>query len=102
VEEPYASQRELDILRAELHRLDDHGSRGIGSIQTQLTDLVKDVTELKTEVNSRFDSHQRVHDQDKIDRINGRRWLIATIIGAAASIAGLYFMMVQVLQSIHH
>lgn len=99
--EPAASQREVDILRDELHRLDDHGSRGVGVIQTQLTDLVKDMTEMKSEMNSRFEAHQRVHDQDHNDRISGRRWLIGTGIAGIAAMAALVAMMWDVLQHVH-
>jgi hypothetical protein len=92
-----ASRREVDILRGELHRLDDHGSRGVGAIQAQLTDLVKDVTEMKSEMNSRFEAHQRVHDQDHRDRAAGRRWLVGTGIAALMAMVAVLGLLVEIL-----
>lgn len=101
VPEPVASQRELDQLRDELHRLDDHGSRGVGVIQAQLTDLVKDLTELKVNVDTRFDAHQRVHDQDRRERISGRRWFIGTAIAGLTGFAAVIGLLVEVLRQVH-
>lgn len=90
--EPAASQREVDQLRAELNRLDDHGTRGTQALLVQLTELVKDISEMKSEVNARFESHQKVHDQDHKDRQESRRWAIMaaiTFIGVMAAVIGL-------------
>ena len=96
-----ATRREVDILRDEVHRLDDHGSRGVGAIQTQLTDLVKDLAEMKSEMNNRFEAHQRVHDQDHRDRISGRRWLITTGIAGLVSMATVVGLLIEILSKVH-
>lgn len=98
--EPAASRREVDQLREELHRLDDHGSRGVGTLQTQVTELVKDVTELRAEVSGRFTDHLRLHNQEQRDRVSARRWLIGTGIAGLASIAAVIALLVQILKQL--
>jgi ribosomal protein S15P/S13E len=92
--EPFASQRELDILRDEVHRLDDHGSRGVGTIQAQLTDLVKDVGKLESEVSQKFAEHIQVHKEDQQNRVTGRRWMIGISIAGLGSLGGVFGMLV--------
>ena len=101
VPEPMATRREVDMLRDDLHRMDSEGTRGIGGIQIQMTDLVKDVAELKTEMSARFAAHQRVHDQDHTDRVTGRRWLIGTGVAGLAAMAAVMAMLYDILQHIH-
>jgi len=87
-----ASRREVDQLREELHRLDDHGSRGVGTLQSQVTDLIKDLTELKADVNNRFEKHEKEHQDEKQNRIIARRWLAGfaiTLIVALLAVIGL-------------
>lgn len=86
----YVTQREFDQLRSELIRIDDHGTRGIGTIQAQLTEVVKDVTELKGEVNSRFAEHQRQHERELADRAVNRRWGIGVAVAMLGAVGGLY------------
>ena len=52
----------------------------VAVVQSQLTDLAKDVVRLEAEMDKRFDEHVRVHVQDQRDRLNGRRWMIGTVI----------------------
>jgi hypothetical protein len=86
----YATQREVDQLRAEIVRIDDHGTRGIGVVQTQLTDVIKDVTELKAEMNARFSSHQQQHDRDETARAANRRWAVGLAVAMLGAVGGLY------------
>jgi hypothetical protein len=96
-----ASRREVDQLRAEMLRLDDHGGRGVIALQVQLVDLVKDVTEMKVEMNTRFDAHAKVHADDAARRVAGRRWLIGAVIGGAASMATVIGMLYDILSHVH-
>jgi hypothetical protein len=87
-----ASQREVDQLRGDIRRLDEHGTRGVQALLVQLTEVVKDMSEMKSEVNARFDAHQRIHDQDHKERQEGRRWFFmaaVTFIGVMAAVIGL-------------
>lgn len=99
--EPVASRRELDQLREDVRRLDEHGTRGIGVVQAQLTDVVKNLAEMKSEVNTRFEAHQRVHDRDEQARVSGRRWMIATTATMLGGLAGVLGLLVEILQHLH-
>ena len=91
----YATQRELDQLRQELIRIDDHGTRGVAVVQTQLTDVIKDVLELKSEINKRFEEHQRQHERDETTRSSNRRWTLGFGVAVLAAIGGLYPYLAQ-------
>src|SRR5215472_5899343 len=96
-----ATRRELDLLRDEVKRIDDHGSRGVGVIQSQLTDLVKDMTELKSEVNTRFEGHQREHDRESRDRMAARRWLIGIGISGVLAATAVGTLLFEIMQKLH-
>lgn len=96
-----ATRREMDMLRDELHRLDDHGSRGVGVMQTQMTDLVKDVTELKSEVNQRFEAHRIEHEKAARERVVGRRWLVGTGIAGLTAMTAMLALLFEILAKVH-
>jgi hypothetical protein len=96
-----ASRREVDLLRAEMLRLDDHGGRGVIALQVQLVDLVKDVTEMKVEMNTRFDAHVKVHADAEQRRIAGRRWMVGAVFAGAASMAAVIGMLWEILSKVH-
>ncbi len=85
-----ATRRELDLLRADLVRLDEYGGRGFGQIQSQLTDVIKDVVELKSELTSRFAEHSRLHERDEDQRTSARRWSLAFAVTVIGAVGGLY------------
>jgi len=66
-----------------------------------LTDVVKDLAEMKADLAGRFEAHQRVHDQDHADRISGRRWLIGTGIAGLGAMGAVLAMLADILQHIH-
>lgn len=78
-----ASQRELDILRQRVEQMDAQGTRGVGVIQSQVAELVKDHAEMRGEVTAWQHSHDSQHDQEKRDRISDRRWIIGTMVTIA-------------------
>ena len=80
-----ASQHELDALAARVNTIDEHGTRGVGVIQAQLTELVKDVGKLE----GRLDAHSVQHQQEARERVTGRRWLIGTGIAVMGSMAAV-------------
>jgi hypothetical protein len=96
-----ASRREVDQLRAEMLRLDDHGGRGVIALQVQMVDLIKDVTEMKTDMNTRFDAHAKVHEADEQRRIAGRRWVVGSVIGGTAAMATVIALLFDVLGHLH-
>lgn len=107
--EPLATQREVDAvradvrdLRASLTRLDDHGTRGVGAVQAQLTEVVRDVSELKSDVISRFAAHTADHVQEKRDRAAARRWLITVGVTASLGVGGMFVTILSILLTGHH
>lgn len=113
------SRGEFDLLRQivagqgqRLETIDSSGTKGVAVVQAQMTDVVKDLAELKTEVNVRFDSaakgelqwhkdHLTMHEQEKRDRVTGRRWLIGTGVAGVASMAAVLALLVDVLHHVH-
>jgi hypothetical protein len=75
--------------QARLEGIDSGGTKGVAVVQTQLIDVVKDLAELKAEVDKRFDAHMRDHAQEARDRVSARRWAIGTFIAALAVIVTL-------------
>jgi hypothetical protein len=75
--------------RARLEGIDQSGTKGVAVVQTQLNEVVRDLVELKAEVDKRFDAHIRQHAQEARDRVTGRRWLIGTSLAALAIVVTL-------------
>ena len=87
----------VDRTQLRLDVIDDHGTRGIGVLQTQIIDLVKDVTDL----NTRFDTHATVHQKEQDDRVKGRRWMAGAVIAALGSLAAILTVVVEILINTH-
>jgi hypothetical protein len=75
--------------QARLEGIDSGGTKGVAVVQTQLVDVVKDLAELKAEVDKRFDAHMRDHAEDTKDRTAARRWAVGTFIAALAIVVSL-------------
>lgn len=104
----WATRRELAMLQKvveansdRLTRIDDMGTRGVGVVQSQLNELVKDVGELKGEMNAKFADHVKTHADDAKARKDDRRWLIGTAIAALASSATAIGLLLEILSRIH-
>jgi BMFP domain-containing protein YqiC len=87
---------EFDLLKqivasnqARLEGIDTGGTKGVAVVQSQLVDVVKDLAELKGEVDKRFDAHMRDHTQETRDRAAARRWAVGSFIAALAVIVTL-------------
>lgn len=118
---------EFDMLRqmvgttqTRLETIDGTGTKGVAVVQAQLVDVVKDLADLKGEVNSRFaevglrfdgmkadvdgqfTAHRRVHEQEARDRITGRRWLVGIGLAGLASMSAVITLLVDVLGHLHH
>ncbi len=100
-EQKFVTLREMDVLRDEVHRLDDHGSRGVGAIQVQLVDLVKDVVEMKVEMNTKFGLVDDRFEKQRMERIVGRRWLIGTSFIAISVLVTILGLLIGILQRVH-
>ena len=104
VPEPSASQRELDLLRADQralsHRVDEldtHGTRPVLQLQASFLELVKDVAGLA----AAGDRHQQQHDQEIRDRTVGRRWLVGTGLAGLAAMVAMLTLLLQILGRVH-
>jgi hypothetical protein len=84
--------RRIDANEQRIIALDEHGSRGVVSLQVQVTQLVKDVAKvspsidaLRAEVKSQFALHEANHLAEESRRTSRIRWLV----GTALTIGGL-------------
>lgn len=75
--------------QSRLEGMDQSGTKGVAVVQAQLHEVVRDLVELKAEVDKRFDAHQRQHSQEAADRVNGRRWAIGSFLAALAILVTL-------------
>ena len=75
--------------QARLEGIDSGGTKGVAVVQSQLVDVVKDLAELKAEVDKRFDVHMREHVQEAKDRTAARRWAIGSFLAALAIVVSL-------------
>lgn len=90
----WVSQREFDQLRADMHRMDDHGTRGISGVLAQLAEVIRDVAELKAETNSRFSEHQRQHDREADERASARRFTVTTTVAILVLLVAMLALIV--------
>jgi hypothetical protein len=103
------SRPEFDMLKDlvatgqnRMENIDIHGTRGVAVIQAQVTELIKDLTELKTTTESFQKSHDTEHKEEKRTRITGRRWLIGTAIAGTGVLGGIVGLLVEVLKAVGH
>ena len=76
-------------VQARIEGVDSGGTKGVAVVQAQMTDVVRDLAELKAEVDKRFDVHLAQHAQDTRDRAAARRWAVGTYLAALAIIVTL-------------
>ena len=87
--EPYATRRELDQVRDEM-RVMRADTTTIAVLAQQITQLTANLLDFKVAVNTRFDSHDKLHATAERDRTASRRWLIGTCVTAICAMIGLY------------
>ncbi len=73
----------MEVTRADLAQLaqrmdwlDEHGTRGVGALQVQVTELAKDIGRIE----AAQDAHLAQHSQEAAERANTRRWLVASVV----------------------
>ena len=87
--EPYATRREFDQLRESVSSIDVHGTRGIGPLSVQMSEVIKDVADLR----SALDAHKSEHEQEARDR-KADRWKLVAV--AVALIGPLYPLLIAI------
>lgn len=118
-DEPYATRREFDMLASRVDSIDNNGTRGVGGLQAQLSDAIKDITEVKldvaafkTETTKWFEQHIVQHNEDmksraeerekdRRERTLERRWVLGFIVSILVAIGGMYEFLNVILSHIH-
>jgi hypothetical protein len=95
--EPAASQRELDALARRVDTMDQTGTRGVGVIQAQLTDLARDVAKLEGQFTAHETEHRHEAEKREQQRRAGSRWRISAAIAGSASFAAVLALLIQIL-----
>ena len=85
----YATRREFDALSSRVGVMDAGGTRGMAVVQTQVGELIKDVSELRTKLDGHELAHVAEARQRDIDRREARRYAITTIIAAVATLVAV-------------
>jgi hypothetical protein len=93
------SRGEFDLLKqivaanqTRLENIDSEGTRGVAVVQSQMIQVVKDLAELKADVDKRFDAHRAEHEREADERSVARRYAVTTalvVIGLLVSILAL-------------
>lgn len=90
------TRSEFNMLISRIESLDRDGTRGGLALQQQMTDTIKDIAELK----ATFVAHEEVHKAERIERTNGRRWIIGMVIAGIAALGGLYGFLAIIFQHV--
>lgn len=97
-------RRELDQLhqadrdlRQAISDLDNHGSRGVLQLTGQVTDLIKDMGELK----ATFVAHEVQHEKDLEARRSARRWYAGTAVAGLGGFAAVIGLLVDLVRHVH-
>jgi hypothetical protein len=105
VGEDVVSRGEFELLRQmvtqnqrRLEGIDQGGTKGVAVVQTQLIEVIKDLSTLAAEVDKRFDAHAHLHEQETSERVASRRWAIGTFLTV---IAILVTLVAQILGKLH-
>lgn len=107
---PEVTRGEFEMLRQQvgdnarrLDSIDASGTRGVGIVQVQLTDLAKDVAALRAQLHEdvaglekRLDDHDTYHREQERQGIVSRRWIITTWIAVLVAVEGpLLYLVAQ-------
>jgi len=94
--EDYVTRREFDLIRTDIaenkRAINDlkSGNAAVAVLGTQISTITRDLSELKSDMTTRFTKHEEIHAADEKARLSSRRWLIGTTISLLAILAGLY------------
>jgi len=69
-----------------LDEIDRAGTRGVGALYVQITEVIKDVASVQTDLTAFRRDHQAQHGAELAARTSGRRWAIGTALVAMASL----------------
>lgn len=84
-----ASWRELDLLRQRVDQLDQHGTRGVGTLQIRIDELIKDLAEIKSGYASWQTEHLKMHKDESDNAKQSRRYILTTSIAILAVVVAI-------------
>jgi hypothetical protein len=87
----------LERLYKRVDDIDRDGTRGVGIVQAQTAELVKDIAELKLDQSRWQMAHERRHDAELTERRIGRRWLVGTAFAGLTAMAAVITMLAALL-----
>jgi len=90
----------LTRLEGRVEAIDAGGTRGMGAITVQITDLARAMGELRGQDQAWQQAHERQHAADAAERARARRWLVSIGLAGVTALAGLYPLIAVV--SAHH
>lgn len=97
-------RRELDQLhqtdrdlRQAISELDNHGSRGVLTLQGQVTDLIKDLAEVRVSMAT----HERQHEDERKERRTNRKWIVGTVAASLGGFATVIGFLLDIAKHVH-
>ena len=94
--QPQPRSADIDYLWRRLDYIDENGTRGIGPIHAQLSNVVADLAELKTQTIVWQERHHDEHSAAATSAVNGRRWVIGTCIAALVLLLAVLTLLFQI------
>lgn len=105
-------QQTVDRIVKRIWDIDEHGTRGVSTLSVRIDELVKDLADIKGDMNGKFteikndvvawlNKHELEHDKDRERQIKGRRWLIGTLIAGGLLLVGIITLLIQISATIH-
>jgi hypothetical protein len=80
-----------------LDAIDSTGTRGVAVIAAQVTDVIKDVAELRNELGK----HEDKHVAEEKARVAGRRWALGFACAGLASMAAVIGLLLDIAATVH-
>ena len=79
-------ERRIGNLELRVNWLDEHGTRGVGALQIQVTQLVRDVTKVEERLDRQDAELDRRFDDAERKRAASRRWAWGWAIAAVIAL----------------
>jgi hypothetical protein len=80
-----------------LDSIDTTGTRGVAVLASQVTDVIKDVSELRNELGK----HEEKHVAEERARVAGRRWALGFAVAGLASMATVIGLLLDIAATVH-
>lgn len=91
---------EVRDIRDTVNTIDSAGTRGIGVIHQQVSELIRDVGDLKTDLKGHELKHEQTEHERQKQRRSNVRWLVMLVVTIILGLGGLYAFLAQIAASI--